>query len=170
MVARLRRGPLGKYQRRTTRPPALYLKLTLALSNDKIRKRRNRCSAPNPEHDQVGADLENGIYYGNETSNPDNMPLTYPFVLAMLKGGTDGFALKAGDATQAKLMSMFDGTRPSSKYQPMQKQGGLILGIGGDNSDGAIGSFFEGVVLSGYTTDAQDDALHRSVVAAGYGQ
>ena len=118
----------------------------------------------------VGADLENGIYYGTAAANPGNVPLAYPFILAMLKGRTDGFALKAGDATQAKLMTMWDGPRPSARYQPMQKQGGLILGIGGDNSNGAIGSFFEGIVLSGLTTDAQDDALHRNVVSAGYGQ
>jgi len=123
----------------------------------------------------VGADLENGIYYGNETSNPGNMPIKYPFVFAMLKGGTDGFELKAADATQGKLMSMFAGTRPGNNasglgpYQPMQKQGAIILGIGGDNTRVGVGTFYEGVIAQGYTTDAVDDALQRNVVAAGYG-
>jgi hypothetical protein len=51
----------------------------------------------------------------------------------------------------------------------MQKQGGIILGIGGDNSDSAIGTFFEGIMTSGLTTDAQDDALHANVLTARYG-
>jgi len=77
----------------------------------------------------VMADLENGLWGGNEALNPGNVPLTYPFVTAMVKGGTNGFALKAGDATQGKLQSMFDGPRPPG-YQPMRKQGAIILGIG----------------------------------------
>ena len=45
----------------------------------------------------------------------------------------------------------------------------LILGIGGDNSDGGVGTFFEGVIAAGTTTDDVDDALQRNVVAVGYG-
>jgi len=52
----------------------------------------------------------------------------------------------------------------------MKKQGALILGIGGDNSDSAIGTFFEGCVTSGYTSDATDDAVQANIVAARYGQ
>ncbi len=118
----------------------------------------------------VGADLENGIYYGNQTSNPSNVPLHYPFVAAMLKGGSDGFALKASDATQGKLMLMYDGPRPSPSYQPMKKQGGLILGIGGDNTKVGVGTFYEGVVTTGYTIDEVDDAVQRNIVSAGYGE
>ena len=116
----------------------------------------------------VMADLENGLWAGNVRANPDNAPLRYPFVMAMVKGGTDGFALKAGDATQGKLMLMYDGPRPDG-YQPMKKQGAIILGIGGDNSASAVGTFFEGVITSGYTSDEADDAVHRNVVAALYG-
>lgn len=60
----------------------------------------------------VMADLENGLWAGNVTPNPSNMPLTYPFVTAMVKGGANGFALKAADATQGKLQTMYDGPRP----------------------------------------------------------
>jgi hypothetical protein len=50
----------------------------------------------------------------------------------------------------------------------MRKQGALILGIGGDNSDSATGSFFEGVVTATYTSDATDAAVQADIVAAGY--
>jgi hypothetical protein len=52
----------------------------------------------------------------------------------------------------------------------MKKQGAIILGIGGDNSDSGIGTFYEGVITSGYSTDAQDDAVQENIVAAGYGK
>ena len=41
------------------------------------------------------ADLENGLWAGEERVTPGNTALTYPFVTAMLKGGANGFALKA---------------------------------------------------------------------------
>ena len=87
----------------------------------------------------------------------------------MVKGGSNGFALKGGDATQGGLTTMYDGPRPSG-YQPMKKQGSIILGIGGDNSDWAVGTFYEGAMTAGYSTDAIDDALQANIVAAGYGR
>jgi hypothetical protein len=117
----------------------------------------------------VMADLENGLWAGSDRVNPDNVPLTYEYVVAMVKGGSNGFALKAADATQGKLMLMYDGPRPDG-YQPMKKQGAIILGIGGDNSDSAIGTFYEGCITSGLSSDATDDAVQANIVAARYGQ
>jgi len=39
--------------------------------------------------------------------------------------------------------------------------GGVILGMGGDTSPGGQGTFFEGVLTKGYSTDAADDALQE---------
>ena len=52
----------------------------------------------------------------------------------------------------------------------MKKQGAIILGIGGDNSDRATGTFYEGAIVEGYTSDASDDAVQANIVAAGYGK
>ena len=54
-------------------------------------------------------------------------------------------------------------------YAPMKKPGGLVLGLGGDTSPGGVGTFYEGVVTRGYTTDAADDAVQANIVAARYG-
>jgi len=51
----------------------------------------------------------------------------------------------------------------------MKKQGALILGIGGDNSNGAIGTFYEGAVTTGYSSDAADAQVMDNIVAA-YGK
>jgi hypothetical protein len=50
----------------------------------------------------VGADLEQGMYYGggNVTkNNQQSQPLPHEFVTLYLRGRTDGFMLKGGDAT-----------------------------------------------------------------------
>ena len=62
------------------------------------------------------------MWAGNERVNNQNTPITTDFVTAMVKGGSNGFALKASDATVGTLKTMFDGPRPSG-YQPMRKQG-----------------------------------------------
>jgi hypothetical protein len=33
-----------------------------------------------------------------------------------------------------------------------------------------VGTFYEGALTQGYSTDAADAALHANIVAAGYGQ
>lgn len=117
----------------------------------------------------VMADLENGLWASNMKRGPTDTPVTAPYATAMVKGKAGGFCLKAGDATEGKLKTMYEGVRPDH-YNPMKKQGAIILGIGGDNSDRAIGTFYEGVMASGYTSDATDDAVQMNIVAAGYGK
>ena len=114
------------------------------------------------------ADLEKGLWAGDQKYNPNNVPQPFAYVTAMVKGRSDGFALKAGDATQAQLATMFDGPRPAG-YQPMRKQGSIILGIGGDNSDSAVGIFYEGAITAGISSDAADAALQANIAAFGYG-
>ena len=45
-----------------------------------------------------------------------------------------------------------------------------VLPTGGDNSDGAVGTFYEGVMTAGYASNATDDKVQANVVAAGYGK
>jgi hypothetical protein len=123
------------------------------------------------------------MYYsgGNITKvNNASMSLTFPFVTLYLRGRTDGFALKGGDATAGTLMTMYDGPRPdcaiagtcqrhgNHTYQPMNKKGAIILGTGGDNSNSAQGKFYEGYMVTGVTTDATDDAVQANIISVGY--
>jgi len=130
----------------------------------------------------VGADLEQGMYYGGGNAtwhNPQNKALPHDFVSLYLRGGTNGFALKGGDATRGSLAVMYDGPRPdpalkrldcgkSGTYQPMRKQGAIILATGGDNSNFARGNFYEGFMVEGETSDTTDNAVQANIVAVGY--
>jgi len=117
----------------------------------------------------VMADLENGLWPGNEKVNPKNTPIDADYVTAMVKGKAGGFTLKGGDAQSGTLKTLYDGERPPN-YNPMKKQGAIILGIGGDNSDWGIGTFYEGVITTGFASDATDNAVHANIVAAEYGR
>jgi hypothetical protein len=120
----------------------------------------------------VMADLENGLFAGQSfAANGNDTPLALDYVTAMVKGKPGQFALKGASGQTGALKTMYDGARPTSPgYSPMKKQGAIILGIGGDNSNSAVGSFFEGCITSGYPSDATDDAVQANIVAAGYGR
>jgi hypothetical protein len=139
----------------------------------------------------VMGDLENGLYAGWENNQDQNIstntPLRLAFITAAMVGdsctGVAGcgtsptakaggrFALYGGDATTGTLKTMYDGIRPQKTgYVPMKKQGSIILGIGGDNSDSNGGQFFEGVMATGAATIQTINQLQANIVAARYGK
>lgn len=112
-------------------------------------------------------------YQGDDYIDFSKIPTwNISYVTAMLKGRPCEFALKGGDASHAggTLMTLYDGVRPQhNNYNPMKLQGSIILGTGGDDSDGAAGTFFEGAMVRGYVSAATEAAVQASIVAAGYG-
>jgi len=118
----------------------------------------------------IAADLENGMFEGDSTNAPSNTSITdLNFVVGMLKGPSgNAFGLKAGSAQTGFLETKWNGARPAG-YSPMKKQGAIILGTGGDGSNNAKGTFFEGAITSGSPLDSVDDAVQANIVAAGYG-
>ena len=122
----------------------------------------------------VQADLENGLFMsadgGNARSSYRGDP--WPFVTALLKNdGQHFFALRSGNAQGGPLASITaqHEALPGPSYAPMHQEGAIVLGTGGDNSNGAVGSFFEGVMTRGVTTTRTDDAVEANIVAARYG-
>jgi hypothetical protein len=102
------------------------------------------------------------------TTLPD---IKWRFVTAMAKGEPHHWTSLGGDAQQGALQVMFDGPRVDATYDPMRKQGAILLGNGGDNSNGSQGTFYEGAMTAAGTfpTDATDQLVQANVVAAGYG-
>ncbi|OGM51258.1 putative fungal alpha-L-arabinofuranosidase [Aspergillus bombycis] len=118
----------------------------------------------------IMADLENGLFSGSSASNNAGDPsLSYRFVTAVVKGEANQWSIRGANAASGSLSTYYSGARPSaSGYNPMSKEGAIILGIGGDNSNGAQGTFYEGVMTSGYPSDATEDSVQANVVAAKY--
>ncbi|HTI21841.1 MAG TPA: arabinofuranosidase catalytic domain-containing protein [Kutzneria sp.] len=118
----------------------------------------------------IMADLENGLYSGvNAGYNANDPTVNYRFTTAIIKGEANHWAIRGGNAQSGGLSTFYDGKRPNvSGYNPMKKEGAIILGIGGDNSHGSAGTFYEGVMTSGYPSNATEDAVQANITAAGY--
>jgi len=118
----------------------------------------------------VMADLENGLYSGvNAGYNAGDPTVNDRFLTAIVKGEPNHWAIRGGDAQSGGLSTFYDGTRPNvSGYNPMHKEGAIILGIGGDNSNGSAGTFYEGVMTAGYPSATTEDAVQNNITAAGY--
>ena len=119
----------------------------------------------------IMADMENGLYSGvNAGFNANDPTIDYHYTTAMIEGGANQWAILGGNAQSGGLSTFYSGPRPNvAGYNPMHKQGAIILGTGGDNSDGSDGTFYEGVMTSGYPSAATENAVQASIVAAGYG-
>ncbi|KAI0530013.1 Arabinosidase B [Xylaria digitata] len=118
----------------------------------------------------IMADLENGLFSGQGSKNNAGDPsVSYRFLTAVLKGGPNQWSLRGGNAAAGSLSTYYSGARPTvSGCNPMSKEGAIILGIGGDNSVGAQGTFYEGVMTSGYPSDATENSVQANIVAAKY--
>ena len=117
----------------------------------------------------VMADLENGLFSGfSATSNPGDPSISHRFVTAVIKGEPNQWAIRGGNAVSGSLSTFYSGVRPAGGYNPMSKEGAIILGTGGDNSDGSQGTFYEGVMTTGYPSDDTENAVQANIVAARY--
>ena len=100
-----------------------------------------------------------------------NLPsISWRFVTAIAKGEPHHWTSMGGDAQRGPLKIMFDGPRVDHTYDPMRKQGAILLGNGGDNSNGSQGTFYEGAMTAPGTfpKDATDQLVQANVVAAKY--
>jgi Alpha-L-arabinofuranosidase B, catalytic len=120
------------------------------------------------------ADFEAGVWaggYGAATAVNNNLPSsTADYAFGIVKtntiNNTPQYAIRVGDAQSGGLTTAYDGRAPGT----WQMQGALLLGIGGDNSNGSLGTFFEGAVTAGRPSDDTDLAVLQNTQAAGYGK
>lgn len=131
--------------------------------------------APGP---WVMTDQENNLV-GCVNKSPDDkycedLPsVTWRFVTAMADGEPHHWRSMGGDAQHGDLQTMFDGPRvinDRSSYDPMRKQGAILLGNGGDNSNGSQGTFYEGAMTAAGTFPSEEtnQKIQANIVAAGY--
>ncbi len=127
------------------------------------------------------ADYEAGVWAGgsvrgdpgwgalNEKSDPNmnNPSLGVPFALGFLKTDPQDWALRMADVqTATSITEAYRGRLPKG----MNNEGGIVLGVGGDNSNNSWGTFFEGAITQGWPTDEAEQAVMENIQAAGYGQ
>jgi len=120
-------------------------------------------------------DFEGGVWAGGATesaaggptgpANNSNPSLAVDFAFGILKTSSGKYALRMADAAKATdLTTAYDNTINKT----WNNLGGILLGIGGDNSNNSWGTFFEGAITVGRPSDATDLAVFKNVQAVGY--
>ncbi len=129
----------------------------------------------------VMLDMENGVFAGGgaiailnagqASVNASDPSLKYPgpnIVVGLAK--TDGkktFEIKYGNASTGALSVAWNGSLPTNtnptSYIPLQQQGGISLGEGGDGSAMGTGAFSEGAIFAAQTSDATDAAIQANL-------
>ncbi|HYP77720.1 MAG TPA: arabinofuranosidase catalytic domain-containing protein [Polyangiaceae bacterium] len=127
------------------------------------------------------ADFEAGVWAGGSKKgdpgwgalsddhppNTMNPSLKVKYAFGILKTSSAKWALRMADsATTNALVTAFEGGMP----KPISNVGGIVLGVGGDNSNISWGTFYEGAIVAGYPTTAIDDAVLKNIRDAGYGK
>jgi len=119
-------------------------------------------------------DFEGGVWAGGSASgtgnkNNSNPSLKVQFALGILHTPVGKYALRMADIkTATDLTTAYDGNIPSGKT--WGNAGGIVLGVGGDNSNNSYGTFYEGAVVNGSPSNATDLAVMQNIQAAGYGK
>ncbi len=122
----------------------------------------------------VMGDFEDGVWSGGSgasaTTNANlpssNVPYAFGTVKTSTTNNTPQYEISAGNAQSGTLTIAYNGQAPGA----WTTSGAVILGIGGDNSNSSLGTYFEGAITSGRPSDATDALVLQNVQAAGYGK
>lgn len=99
--------------------------------------------------------------------------ITWRFVTETTDGEPHHWRSMGGDAQEGDLQTLYDGGRiinPRNSYDPMRKQGAILLGNGGDNSNGSSGTFYEAAMTAAGTFPSKElnQKVQANVVSAKY--
>jgi len=115
-------------------------------------------------------DFEGGVWAGgsggsNVKNNMNPSMKGVQFALGILHTPVGKYALRMADVSKATdLTTAYDGTSPKS----WGNAGGIVLGVGGDNSNNASGTFYEGALTKGSPTNDTDLLVMKNIQAVGY--
>jgi non-reducing end alpha-L-arabinofuranosidase len=123
----------------------------------------------------IMSDMEAGLFSGYNAKQNDGSPTidSWRFVTGMVNGGGGNqWQIHGGNAQEGDLTTFYDGIRPHSNdndwYNPMHRKGAVQMGNGGDNGNGSSGTFYEGVMTTGYPDIKTLKAVQKNIVAAKY--
>lgn len=129
-------------------------------------------SGPGP---WIMSDMEAGLFSGYDAKQTKANPTidSWRFVTGVVNGGGGNqWEIRGGNAQEEGLTIFYSGPRPGSRennyYYPMHRKGAVQLGNGGDNGNGSAGTFYEGVMTSGFPTGDTHNKVHANIVAARY--
>ncbi len=119
-------------------------------------------------------DFEGGVW-SDGASTPDtnnNDPqMKYQYAFGIVKTAPpSAMSIRVGNGnlpTATGLTTAFSGNNAAKTWN---NSGGILLGIGSDNSNNSWGTFYEGAITNGEPSDATDASVMANLQAAGYGK
>jgi hypothetical protein len=117
-------------------------------------------------------DFEGGVWAGGSSATPGANSMNpsmkgVAFALGILHTPVGKYALRMADTSSATdLTTAYDGAIPSGKT--WGNAGGITLGVGGDNSNNASGTFYEGALTNGSPSNDTDLLIMKNIQAVGY--
>ena len=123
----------------------------------------------------IMSDMEAGLFSGYDAKQNVANPTidSWRFVTGMVSGGGGNqWEIHGGNAQEGDLSTFYKGIRPHSLdndwYYPMHRKGAVQMGNGGDNGNGSAGTFYEGVMITGYPDETTLNAVQKNIVSAKY--
>lgn len=109
----------------------------------------------------------------NDKYCADLPSINWRFVTATADGEPHHWRTMGGDAQNGNLNVLFDGTRiinEKKTYDPMRKQGAIVLGNGGDNNNYSQGTFYEGAMTAPNTFPSKEtnQKIQANIVSTKY--
>jgi hypothetical protein len=105
-------------------------------------------------------------------SNPNNPSMKgVAFAMGILHTPVGKYALRMADiSTASDLATAYDGASPGGTGAPgaWNNAGGIVIGVGGDNSNNSYGTFYEGAITNGSPSNATDLLVMKNIQAVGY--
>ena len=128
-----------------------------------------------------GVDFEGGVWAGGSkngdpgwgalsgtyTTNTANPTMSAAkFALGFLRVKSSEYSLRAADLSKdSDLTTAYLGALPVTNFG---HKGGIVLGVGGDNSNNSVGTFYEGAMVAGYPTNDIELSIMKNIKAVGY--
>jgi hypothetical protein len=87
------------------------------------------------------------------------------FALGFIRVSQSEYAINVADlSTATALKEAWKGPLPAT----IGHKGGIALGMGGDNSNNSMGTFYEGAMVAGYPTNDLEAKIMANIKAVGY--
>jgi hypothetical protein len=119
-------------------------------------------------------DFEGGVWSDGASSpdtNSNDPSMKYQFAFGIVKTAPPSqMSIRVGNGdlpTATGLTTAFVGNNAAKTWA---NSGGILLGIGSDNSNNSWGTFYEGAITNGEPSDTTDASVFMNVQAAGYGK
>ncbi len=127
-----------------------------------------------------GIDFEGGVWTGGtkegdpgygaldkvgppNTKNPSMDKAN--FALGFIRVNPTSYAIRVADLAKANdLTEAYNGGVPVT----VNHKGGIVLGVGGDNSNNSLGTFYEGAMVAGFPTNDIEAAVMKNIKEVGY--